>query len=317
VIKWFIGNRPIVLLLLPIIIGCFVALNQISGYYTYSNSTNLGIWGDNFEFPYWFTLVLAPLLVLFNGITLSRLFNTNGLLDRNTYVSSLIYVVYFSFYHSFYQADGLLLSHVLMIMVLNQLFRLHQNEDGKKIVFNVGFLSGLAVTFHPALVVFLPFLYFSVVVVRPFLLRELLLLIVGFSVPLVYAVLFLWYFDSQITPQLIKTSTNYSQIQIDFLVTASLFILTVLLSLLALNKQSQKTSIRTKKLTRMLFWMSIASVILGLYDYISFGQIERFSLLLIPVSIFLTFGFTNKAYSYLTNGFFYLVLAYSILKLFL
>lgn len=317
VIKWFVGNRPIALLLLPVIIGILVALNQWFGYYPYSNSTNLGIWGDHFQFPYWLTLILGPLLVLFNGIRLSRLFNSNGLLDRNTYISSVIYVVYFSFYHSFYQADGLLLSHVLLILVLFQLFDLHQNEDGKKAVFNSGFLLGLAVTFHPAIAVFIPFVYFSIVVVRPFLFREMLLLLVGTAVPLVYAFFYLWYFESQITLQLIKTSTEYYKIQIDFLVTAFLFIVTILLSFLALNKQSQKTSIRTKRLLRMLFWLTIGCALLGLYDYIAFGQIERFSLLLIPLSIFMSFAFTNKSYGYITNGFFYLVLAYCIVKLFL
>jgi hypothetical protein len=321
VLKLFVGNRPIVLLFLPVIISIMVGINLFFDYYSYADTINLGLWGNGFEWPLWLTGILGPLLVLVNSILLSTLFNSHSLLDRNTYVTSLIYVIYFSYYHSFYQLDGLIIAHLFLIASLFQLFRLHQNEDGRKAVFNAGFFTGLAMTFHPASVVFFPFVYFSVVVIRPFLLRELGLLLAGFVVPLIYAFLNNYFFggwkESEITWRLLEYSTSYAKIQLDFLVTATLFVLTIILSFLALGGQAQSTGIRAKKLNRMLLWMSIASFILGSYDYIRFGQIERFSLLLIPVSVFLTFAFTSKRYQYITNGFFYLVLIYSLVKLFL
>jgi len=316
-LKWFIGNRPIVMLLLPAVIAIYVLLNLWSNYYEYSVFTNLGVWGDKFEFPRWMTLILGPSFVLANAIFLTNLFNKNSFIDRNTYITSLVYVAYFSFYHSFYQLDGLTISHSLLILSLFEIFKLQPNEDGKKYIFNAGFFAGLAMTFHPALLLFLPFLLLMVLIIRPFVLREIILLIIGFLVPFIYAYAYYWFNDNQINMRLITVSTDIKKLRIDFLVTVILFAFTVLLSLLALNRQSQKTSIRAKKLMRVLLMFSICCVLLGSLDFIFFGQIERFSLLFIPLSFFLTFGLQNKSYQWPSSALLYLVLAYGIGKLFL
>lgn len=316
-LKWFIGNRPIVLLLLPAIIGVYVFLNLWSNYYEYSSFTNLGVWGDKFVFPSWLTLILGPLFVLGNAIFLTNLFNKNSFIDRNTYITSLVYVAYFSFHHSFYQLDGLTISHSLLIFTLFEIFKLQPNDDGKKAIFNAAFFAGLATTFHPALLLFLPFLLFIVLILRPFVIREIILLIIGFLVPLIYAYVYYWFNDHQINMRLITVSTDIKKLRIDFLVTAILFLFTVLLSLLSLNKQIQKTSIRSKKLMRVLFAFTICSIVLGTMDFVLFGQIERYSLLFIPLSFFLTFGLQIKSYQWLNSALLYLILAYGIGKLFL
>lgn len=316
-IQLFTGNRPLVLLLLPFIIGLLVILNLWSGYYEYAPTTNLGLWGDDFQLPQSLTLTLGPIFVLGNALLLNVLFNRNDFIDRNTYITSLIYVAYFSFYHAFYQMDRLSISHFLLILALFEVFKLAQNEKGNKTVFNAGFLVGLATTFHPALVLFFPFLYFMVIALRPILFREFSLLAVGFGVPLLYAVVFSLFQENEISIRLISTSTDYSKIQLDFLVTATLIIFTILVSFLALNKQSQKTSIRAKKLMRALFIFSAFCMLLGGLDYIFFGQIERFSLLFIPISFFLTFGLSIKAYQWLSSSLVYLILIYTVGKLFL
>jgi len=316
-LKWFIGNRPIVLLLLPVVIGIYVALNLWSNYYEYSEFTNLGVWGDKFALPSWLTLLLAPAFVLINAVFLTNLFNKNSFIDRNTYITSLIYIAYYSFYHGFYQLDGLAISHTLLILTLFEIFKLHVNEDGKKAMFNAGFFAGLAMTFHPALLLLLPFLLIMTLIVRHFVFREFILLLVGFFVPLIYAYAYYWFNDNEINMRLITISTNFKKLRIDFLVTAFLFIFTVLLSFLAVNKQSRKTSIRAKRLMRVLLVFSICCIGLGSLGYIFFGQIERFSLLFIPLSFFLTFGLQIKSYQWLNSALLYLILAYGIGKLFL
>lgn len=316
-LQWFSGNRPIVLLLLPFIIGLFVVLNLWSGYYAYNPTTNLGLWGSDYQFPQALTLTLGPLFTFGNALLLNMLFNRNDFIDRNTYITSLIYVAYFGFYHAFYQLDGLSISHFLLILALYEIFKLAHNEKGNKAVFNAGFLVGLACTFHPAVLLFFPFLYFMVVALRPFLLREFILLLLGFAVPLLYASLFAWFQHKAIDMRLLQTSTNYTKIQIDFLVTATLFICTVIISFLSLNQQSQKTSIRSKKLMRALFIFTAFCLLIGSLDYVFFRQIERFSLLFIPVSFFLTFGLLSKTYQWLSRSLVYLILIYTVGKIFL
>lgn len=315
-LNWFTGNRAIVLLLLPVIVGLYVALNIWSGYQEYYLTTNLGFWGDDFTLPQWLTLTLGPVFALANALLINALFNRNDFIDRNTYITPLIYIVYFGCYHAFYQLDGLAISHTMLILALFEVFKLVQNEKGNKAVFNAGFLVGLASTFHPALLLFFPFLYFMVVAIRPFLFREFMLLIIGFAVPLLYELIFSWYMENPISMSIISWSEDQLKIRLDFFVIAGLFILTFLISLLSLNQQSQKTSIRTKKLLRALFIFTVFCLLVGTLDYMLYGQFARFSLLFIPVSFFLTFAWQSKQYQMFSSSLVYLVMIYTVAKVF-
>jgi hypothetical protein len=306
-----------VLLLLPLIIAVFVVFNLWSGYYAYTPTTNLGIWGNDFVFPQILTLTLGPLFALVNALLINSLFNRNDFIDRNTYITSVIYLSYFSFYHAFYQLDGLSISHLLLVLALFEIFKLAQNEKGNKAVFNAGFLAGLACTFDPALLLFFPFLYLMVIVIRPVLLREFILFLIGFGVPLLYAIVFSWYNEFPISTKLITWQIDNFKFNIDFVVTATLLVLTVLLSLIALSQHSQKTSIRAKKLMRALFLFTLFCLFLGSLEYLFHGHLARFSLLFIPISFFLTFAWQNKRYQWLSSALIYLVLIYTFLRVFI
>lgn len=231
-------------------------------------------------------------------------------------MSSLLYVILMSFYHSFYSLDGLLIAHTGIIILLYQFFKFRQNEDGRRFAFNGGFYAGIAASFHPPMIALIPFVLIMMWNVRPFVFRETLLVIVGFATPLVYALVFYWYNGHTIELKLLEQTTNYFKKQTDFLVTAVLFTLLFLLSLVSIRGKMQKSSIRLKKLVRMLWWLVGVGVLFGVADFIFFRQIERFSFLMIPLSFFLTFSFSNKTFGIVASILFYLTLVYSFINFF-
>jgi asparagine N-glycosylation enzyme membrane subunit Stt3 len=114
-----------------------------------------------------------------------------------------------------------------------------------------------------------------------------------------------------------KQSTNFQRQQFDFLVTLVIFLLSLILSFLSIQAYIRKSSIRLKKLTRVLWFMVIAGLLIGLIDFIAHNQIQRFSLIMIPLSFFLTFSYFHKTLSSLAIGLFYITLSYSVIKFFL
>ena len=253
-VKLFLSNRSIVQFLLPLVVLVYIILNYFTNYYSYSEVANFGFWGNNIQLNPSASQIIASLFIIGNAIGVNAVFNWNQFLERNSFMSSLLYVVLLSFYHSFYQLDGLLISHTFLIICLYQLYFLRQNEDGRKSVFNAAFFGGLAATFHPPLIVLCPFLFFMIWNIRPFVFREILLCIIGFSVPLFYAGFYLIYTGTSIDLKLLKTSTNYDRQQFDFLVTSGIFLFSLLLSLVSIQAHIQKSSIRLKKMTRILWW---------------------------------------------------------------
>lgn len=316
-VKLFLSNRSIVQFLLPLFVVVYVILNQITNYYGYSEIANFGFWGNNIQFDPIVSQIAASLVIIGNAIFINAIFNWNQFLERNSFMPSLLYIVLLSFYHSFYQLDGLLISHIFLILCLYQLYFLRQNEDGRKSVFNASFFAGIAATFHPPLIGFLPFIFFMMWNIRPFVIREIILCCVGFAVPLFYAGFYLIYTGTSIDLTLLKTSTNYERQQFDFLVTSGIFIFSLLLSLVSIQAHIQKSSIRLKKMTRILWLFVLVGLIIGTIDFLFFNQIQRFSLIMIPFSFFLTFSFSHKTLSSVAIGLFYVTLTYSFLKFFL
>ena len=315
-VKLFLSNRSIVQFMLPIVVVVYVLFNNYSNYFIHSDLLSFGFWG-NFEINPIVSQLLASLVVIINAIGLNAVFNWNQFLERNSFMPSLLYVVLMSFYHSFYDIDGLLIAHTFLILSIYQVYFLRQNEDGRRASFNASFFGGLAATFHPPLIGYLPFYFIMIWTIRPFILREILLSISGFLVPLLYASFYLYYSGNSLDMSIFKQSTNFQRQQFDFLVTLVIFLLSLILSFLSIQAHIRKSSIRLKKLTRVLWFMVIAGLLIGLIDFINHNQIQRFSLIMIPLSFFLTFSYFHKTLSSLAIGLFYITLSYSVIKFFL
>ncbi|MFM9051292.1 MAG: hypothetical protein ACKOKF_03100, partial [Bacteroidota bacterium] len=208
-VRLFSGNRASVLLLLPLLAGAFFALNFQTGYYVQEKVSNLGFWGETVVIYPIYSSIGGVILVLINAIAINWIYNSNEFLERNSYLSSMLYVVLMSFYHSFYNLDGLLLAHTFLILTMAQFFELNQHDDGKRQVFNGMFFAGIAATFHPPMTALFPLFCIMIWVIRPFIFRELILAILGFSVPLLYAGVFLWYSGHTIELKLLDQVTDY------------------------------------------------------------------------------------------------------------
>jgi lysylphosphatidylglycerol synthetase-like protein (DUF2156 family) len=124
------------------------------------------------------------------------------------------------------------------------------------------------------------------------------------------------YFDHQLNFQILKNSTNF-QLQTDFLITLVFFGILLLLGTFSLRTRMQNSSIRLKKQIQIIWLLVFLSISFGIIDFIYFFQIERFSLLLIPLSILLTYSFLHKSYGIISSIVFYLTIIYSVVKFFL
>ncbi len=314
-IRLFLENRIGVLFLLPVIITIYFFLNYHTGYYLPSVEVNLGLWNIKTLDVTIFSLISA-FLILVNAVGLNILININEFFDKNAYIVSLLYVVTMSFYHSFYSLNGSLIAHTFIILMLYQFFKLKQNIDGRAQVFNGALFAGVAATFFPPLLISLPFIITMVLIIRPFYLRETFLCIFGFGTPIIFALVYVWTSNTEINWMILDDKTN-SQLQTDFIVSMVVFAVLLTLSIFSLSARLQKSSIRLKKQIQIIWVLIILAIFLGVVDFLFFKQIERFSLLMIPLSILLSYSFYHKNYGIVSSVVFYLTMLYSVLKFFI
>jgi hypothetical protein len=316
-LRLFLGNQIAVLLLLPFIVTGYFLLNYYNQYFEVLPTLDLGYWGKTSFYDVNVLYVLSGLLVTINAVLANLLFNKNEFHDRNSYVISLFYVVLLSFFQSFYQLNGILIAHFFIIIALFQLFQLDNTNDGRRRSFNSGLFLGIASTFHPPFLLALPFLLIMISRVRPFVFREYLLSFLGFILPLIYVLVFIFFSKNLIWSDYIKLKHITYQSTTVFWIVVSFFSLLAFISLITISYKSSKSSLRFKKLISIQRLIMILAIILGIFEFSGYGHYEWFSYFVLPLSFFMPYLFFNKSSTLVGKLLFYGVFSATIAKIFI
>lgn len=237
-------------------------------------------------------------------------------MERNNYIVSLLYVVFMSFFHSFYFIDGLAIAQLFMILVLQQIFWLNQNEDARKRAFNIAFLAGIAVTFYPLLLISLPILFWIIWVFRPFMIRESLLMIIGFVIPLIYARVYGLFFIDELNPKDFSSGSSEKQM-VDMLTLAFLVASFGLLSLKRVLLKIQQGSIRLRKQFSVIYMIFFLVAGILAIEYFVYNKVQSLSLIFIILMFILPFAFGIKKPGASARFIFYVCFFYSVGKFFI
>nr|WP_294860002.1 hypothetical protein [uncultured Fluviicola sp.] len=317
ILRPFLSNRPLVLLLLvPIIVG-FQLLNAQFHFHNLIEHVDLGLWGKTTLFSSWWTSIIASSIVMANAIQLNFLFNQHEFLDKNNYGPSLFYVVLMSFSHSFYQVDAVLICHLFLLQSLRLLFQLKSNETNFTSAFNSAFFIGLSASFlPPSAALIIPF-WFSAWALHPFSFRQWLLMIIGFLIPIGNGLTYWWISGHTISTRILRHSSLIKYEDVFFYGTTATIVILFLLSIIGIQIRLRVSNIRFKKLNRALVWILVGTLLLGVTEIIIYQQSEWVSMLFIPLSFFFTFAFIHRIWQKVASIFFYLTLIIAVAKFFL
>ena len=314
VLKLFSGNRTIVLLLLPVFLFFYHFLNYTNEFYA-NNVLNFGFWNDFFHSSYNGLNFLSALLILMNGIVLNKLFNRSNFFDRITYLIAPFYLVLMTFFEVGFTFCGMLVAHTFLIFMLQQLFELNQNDDSKSTIFNVMFLAGAAATFLPSLIFVMPLFLIMIRCIRPLRFRDILVGLIAGVLPFVYLYAAFYILGYSDLPTVFRYTVN--ALNGDWLVVLGVLTVAAILGFVTFMSQWQKSAIRTKRQFQMLLVFFFSFLIFAFIHLLSFQQIDFFSLLLLPISILLPFAFRSESMGMTTNGAFYMLIVFSVMKFFI
>ncbi|HBW85493.1 MAG TPA: hypothetical protein DEF82_01740 [Crocinitomicaceae bacterium] len=312
-IRLFLGNRVGVLLLLPFLVIAFHYIHWVTGNHL-DHLSDFGLWGE-LSFSPLSSYVWSGVFILTNAILLNYLYNSHQFLDKNSYLTSLLYLVTMTYYDAFYHFDYVLCVHFLFIMLLTQFFELKQQVDGRKYVFNAFVFIGIASTLQPLLLFFIPFFIFSLLIFRPFSFREFTLATIGFIVPFVYCFTYLWWYtiERNIFMEIHFLNSEFS----DFIWSLLVYGVLIVVSYLSMRSILQKSSIRLKKQIQVLWLLVLMGMFIGILNLIWKRELNDLSFAMLFLTSLLTYSFLHKTYGLITAGVFYICLAYSMLKFFI
>lgn len=285
----FAKNQPLVMILLPIILVAHLLMGLTFPFFDISDNIDPNIFKFSFHFDGIIGYLLTIGFIFLNAYLINLIFNSNQFYRRYTYLPSYFYVlISLSFpYSNYFTGDSL--AHTFIILVFLQVYKLNQNQSGKSNTFNAGLFLSLASICNPIYGVFLPCLLICIRVIRPFVFREYLLLLVGVILPVFYVfAVYPGFYISLIDFILNKHfEGNIGWVFLGILSAVAVF---VFLGLIGLIKYSGTSSIRFKKLRNILLYFLFFGGLTLLVITLFGGSVFYASILVVPVSLLLPYA---------------------------
>jgi len=195
----FKQKHPFLLVLLPLIAmvlwaDAFLLYNSVS-----LSSDNvaplyyyIAIWFDQYRF---LSVLLSFLFLIIQALMFNRIITDKGLVDRNSQLPALFYIVLMSNNFSLMGLQPVWFANFFLIISLDKIFDVFNEDDVFIEVFNVGFFISLASLFYiPALwfillIISALFIYFLVNI------RGILASVIGFLTPYGFVALYYFWHD--------------------------------------------------------------------------------------------------------------------------
>lgn len=311
-LRLFLDNRIGVLLLLPVFLLLYILTNTLFTPTTFGVSQaasffNLIDWGSTGN------TVAQFFLLLLNAVTLNWVFNSQEFLEKNTYIISLNYILFNSFFIDFGKPSWILLSQFFIILTLALFFGIRPQNDSRKPAFNAGFLIGISLLFNSLFLLLIPIAVLMLIVVRLLNLRELFLLLLGIIAPigLLYATQYILQNEFHFPLTITWSLQTFNWIQISIL---AILHLLLIFSIIGLRARLLKASLRLKKQVQVLNIFMFSTWILGLCTFIFLGQNAILSLMVLPLSFYFSYALLSSKLGISSHLFFYIILLSSLLK---
>jgi hypothetical protein len=312
--KQFAGNKTLILFFLPVI----PLVNLVLEYFyptliaAEKYHTNLWLVEPQTEFN-WLLGVLAVAFLTLNGIAVNGIFNRNEFYTKNTYLPSLVYVIIACLFPFSVLFNGEALAHTFVILMIAQLFRLKQNEDGRSASFFSAFFLGTAATLNPIYILMLPFLWMSIARIRPLILREYALTVVGSAVPMLY----LFYVNQEFYRALFifDAKLQYNQFN-GFLLWIPYAIVIILLavSYRSILARLPASTMRNKRLLSVVFFVFLYALVLGIGTTYLYQTSYYLASGAIVFALILPYAYLDNPLRNLVALLFYLLLVVNIMK---
>ena len=211
--------------------------------------------------------IVGRLIILFQIFHWNSTLLRYRVFDDNTYLPAIFMAAMFHFSFDMLSLSPSLLGSTFLVLALGQLFSqtVLQKETSESTLL-IGIYGGLAAGFHLHFIIFLPYILFTGIVISGFSLRQILLAITGFMLPVVLILVF--YFWNNALPDLLDilpvlfTYPKYSyQSIISWLIPASVPLILATIGLFASTFFRGATINQQKQRQLIVLWMIFSALV--------------------------------------------------------
>lgn len=122
---------------------------------------------------------LSSLLVFGQAISLNKLIERHKVMVRPYWLPAFAYIMLTSLFPETASFGPALLANSLLLLIFSRLFGTFRRDHCDRDLFDIGFFLGLTILIYPPAFIWILFVTFSMVIIRPFRVKEYLITLTG------------------------------------------------------------------------------------------------------------------------------------------
>jgi hypothetical protein len=322
ILKTFHSSQTLVLFFLPVVMGVFWVAGFLEPNLVLIDHTSLLFQSIEPENPY-LNKSIAFILILITGIQLNSVINRTDFFDKNTYLTSLLYVVFMSGVPQFQQMHPIVVSNLFWVLAFRRLLNIYGQVACKSEIFDASLFILIGALFnYPSgfFLILLPIV--TLMVFRPFVMKEYSMPMLALLLVAVYVYVFqyvigipvlnlseMFSFSSDSSISVTMNWTHY--VMYGFMFMAFLF------SVYQIRQRLSRSSVRFRKLIQSMwaFIILVIGVIVLEHWYFTNDSVVLF--LAVPLSVFYTFYFYHTQHRWAATILFYGVFILKVVNIYL
>jgi hypothetical protein len=260
-------------------------------------------------------ITFAAIVVFAQALLFNKIINNYNILGKSGFLGALFYIVASSVFAPFLFLSPPLFCNFFLLYVLHKILSEYKNPDSISSMFDLGLIIALGTLIYFPFVLFLLFLWLSLIILRPFNWREWLSVIIGFITVIFF--LGVYYFWNErlldfyeIWRPLANTFPLIIKIQITDYIVLFPIVACLLLGIGYIRQNFFKSFVHVRKTFQLLFFLFI---IAGLSFYLKTDfRINHFLLCVIPVATVLAYYFASAKIKWIYETLFIVLISFVV-----
>ena len=240
-----------------------------------------------------FIVLIYHGLIILQSLRLNHLFTDHRMYSRANYLPAMVYILLTGIFTEWGCLTSPLIMNTFLLWLFASMIRLYNNPKSKTLVFNIGLITGLSVILYHPCALLIPVALFAVMILRPFIIAEWVIMLMGVIFPFYLLFSYLYLNDrlSAIKTYIPDWRINVPHIQnpVIFFATVAIFIIIFLIGLFYWQLENRRLLIQVRKNWIVLLVMFF--VLLPLPFINRNAGIESLVLCIVPASPLIAKGF--------------------------
>jgi hypothetical protein len=260
-------------------------------------------------------ITIAALVVFSQALIFNKIINNYNILGKSSFLPALSFIVASSVFTPFLFLSPPLVCNFFLLYILHRILLEYKNADSISGMFDLGLIIALGTLVYFPFVLFLLFLWFALIILKPFNWREWTSVVIGY-VTVVFLLGVYYYWNGKLTgfyeiwEPLSKAFPFYIKIQITDYIVLLPIVICMLLGVGYIRQNFFKSFVQVRKTFQLLFFLFVIAS-LSFYLKTDFRR-NHFLLCVIPVSAVLAYYFASAKIKWIYESLFVLMISFVV-----